>query len=485
MSGESKRFPMVSSPPTKCEAASRPSALTLTAVIRDLAVLMGRYRVKNSNRLSPSIEEPWAGMSGNVGLAKIAVAWEAKMSGPYDAIVVGARCAGSPTGMLLARNGYRVLIVDRATFPSDTLSTHVVHSLAVAALSRWGLLDRLVATGCPPIDTLAIDFGPFTIAGSPGTDQSPVGYCPRRTILDKLLVDGAREAGAEVRENFTVDSVVLDSGRVVGVEGRSKNGTPMVERARIVIGADGRHSTIAEAVQAERYNEKPLLLCGYYSYWSGVPLNSQFRIFDRGRRGIAAAPTHDGLMLVIAGWPYAEFEANKKDLEGNFLKAIDLVPELAEQLRAGRREARFAGAAVPNYFRKPYGPGWALVGDAGYNRDFITAQGINDAFRDAERCVVALDEWLSEKRSFEDAMTEYQRDRDERVQAMYEFTCQLASLEPPPPEMQSLFAAIHGNQAAMDDFARMNAGTISPAAFFSPENIGAILSAAPASARAH
>ena len=190
-------------------------------------------------------------------------------------------------------------------------------------------------------------------------------------------------------------------------------------------------------------------------------------------------------MLVIAGWPYAEFEANKKDLEGNFLRAIDLVPELAEQLRAGRREARFAGAAVPNYFRKPYGPGWALVGDAGYNRDFITAQGINDAFRDAERCVVALDEWLSEKRSFEDAMTEYQRDRDERVQAMYEFTCQLASLEPPPPEMQSLFAAIHGNQAAMDDFARMNAGTISPAAFFSPENIGAILSAAPASARAH
>ena len=125
----------------------------------------------------------------------------------YDAIVVGARCAGSPTAMLLARKGYRVLAVDRATFPSDTISTHLIHPPGVGALKRWGLLDRVVATGCPPIDTYAFDFGPFTIAGSPESPDSSVAYAPRRTVLDKLLVDAASEAGAEVREGFTVEEV--------------------------------------------------------------------------------------------------------------------------------------------------------------------------------------------------------------------------------------------------------------------------------------
>ena len=136
------------------------------------------------------------------------------------------------------------------------------------------------------------------------------------------------------------------------------------------------------------------------------------------------------------------------------------------------------GAAVPNYFRKPYGPGWALVGDAGYNKDPITAQGITDAFRDAEACVTALDDAFTGARSFDEAMAGYQRARDEHVLAMYEFTCELAMLEPPPPQMQQLFGAIHGNQKAMDGFAQMNAGTISPTEFLSPENIGAIMSAA-------
>jgi 2-polyprenyl-6-methoxyphenol hydroxylase-like FAD-dependent oxidoreductase len=141
-------------------------------------------------------------------------------------------------------------------------------------------------------------------------------------------------------------------------------------------------------------------------------------------------------------------------------------------------EAPFAAAAVPNYFRKPYGPGWALVGDAGYNRDFITGQGIMDAFHDAELCAVALDRTFTGTRPFDAAMREYQRTRDARVKAMYEFTCQLATLEPPPPEMQQLFAAVHGDRKAMDAFARMNAGTISPAEFFAPENVNAITAAA-------
>jgi 2-polyprenyl-6-methoxyphenol hydroxylase-like FAD-dependent oxidoreductase len=408
------------------------------------------------------------------------------MNRPFDAIIVGARCAGSPVAMLLARRGYRVLLLDRATFPSDTVSTHVVQPLAVAALARWGLADRLAATGCPPIHTYALDFGPFTISGSPGTAESPVAYCPRRTVLDALLVDAAAEGGAEVRQGFTVDEILVEHGRVVGIRGRSRAGTPVAERAPIVVGADGRHSLVAAAVRPEQYHERPPLLAGYYTYFSGLPMHGRFETYIRPRRGFAAAPTHDGLTLVIAGWPHAEFEANKGDLEGAYLSTLGLVPEFAERLRGARREARLLGATVPNFFRRPFGPGWALVGDAGYNKDPITAQGILDAFRDAERCAAALHEAFTGARSFNEAMADYQRDRDEHALPMYDFTCQLATLEPPPPEMQRLLRAIHGNRSAMDGFVRMNAGTISPAEFLSPENVRAVLSAAEGSrAAAH
>ena len=178
------------------------------------------------------------------------------MQQTYDAIIVGARCAGSPTAMLLARKGYRVLVVDRATFPSDTVSTHVMHPAAVAALTRWGLIDRLTATGCPPIDTYAFDFGPLTIAGVPGTEETPFAYCPRRTVLDKLLVDAATEAGAEVREGFVVEEVLVEDGCVTGIKGRSKGGTTVTERARVVIGADGRFSLVAGTVRPEQYQRE-------------------------------------------------------------------------------------------------------------------------------------------------------------------------------------------------------------------------------------
>jgi 2-polyprenyl-6-methoxyphenol hydroxylase-like FAD-dependent oxidoreductase len=402
------------------------------------------------------------------------------MATSYDAIVIGARCAGSPTAMLLARKGYRVLVLDRATFPSDTISTHVVHPLGVAALARWGLLDRLTATGCPPIHTYAFDFGLFTIAGTPGTAEAPVAYCPRRTVLDTLLVDAAAEAGAEVREGFTVEEVLTNGDRVVGIKGRSKTGSPISELAKIVVGADGRHSRVAELVRPERYLEKPPLLAPYYTYWSGLAMEGQFETFIRPHRGFAAAPTNDGLTLTVGGWPYAEFEQNKKDIEGNFLKLFELVPEFADRIRHAKRVAPFAGTPVSNFFRKPYGPGWVLVGDAGYNKDPITAQGMTDAFRDAERCAEALHLVLGGAHSFDDALSEYQRGRDEHALPMYEFTCQLATLEPPPPEMERLFAAIDGNQDAMNRFVQMNAGTISPAEFFSPENVSAIMGSTPA-----
>src|SRR5215204_158041 len=195
----------------------------------------------------------------------------------YDAIVIGARCAGSPTAMLLARKNYRVLLLDKATFPSDTMSTHMVHPPGVAALQRWGLLERLEATGVPPVETYSFDFGPLTISGSPRPiDGIARGYCSRRTVLDKLLVDAAVEAGAELREGFTVDEVMAEQGRVVGIRGHGKNGSSVSERARVVIGADGRNSRVAATVQAQRYSERPPLLASYYSYWSGLPMRGRF-----------------------------------------------------------------------------------------------------------------------------------------------------------------------------------------------------------------
>jgi len=294
-------------------------------------------------------------------------------------------------------------------------------------------------------------------------------------VLDKLLVDAAAEAGAEVREGFTVQDLVTDDQGVTGIRGHSRHGRTVTEHARVVVGADGRHSLIARAVQPEQYHQQPPLLAGYYTYWSGLPMNGHFETYIRPDRGFAAWPTNDDLTLVIGGWPYAEFQANKHDIEATYRTMLELAPPFADRVAAATRQARYVGTAVPNYLRKPYGPGWALVGDAGYNKDFITAQGMHDAFRDAELCATALDEAFSGTSAFETAMGAYQATRDTQVLPMYELTTQLATLQPPPPELQRLLRAIHGHQEAMDGFARTMAGVTSPADFFSEQNVERLL----------
>ncbi|MEU8614784.1 NAD(P)/FAD-dependent oxidoreductase [Actinoplanes sp. NPDC048791] len=396
----------------------------------------------------------------------------------YDVIVVGARCAGSPVAMLLARRGYRVLVVDRATFPSDTVSTHFIHPPGVDALRRWGLLEQVTATGVPPISRYTFDFGPVTLAGAPGTEHSPVAYAPRRTVLDKILLDAAAAAGAEVREGFTVEEVRVADGEPAEIRGRDAGGSPVVERARVVVGADGRNSVVAKAVQPRQYHELPPLTCGYYSYWSNLPTDGTFEIYSRTGRGWAVCPTHDELTMVIGGWPYAELAEHRNDIEGTLRDTFALAPAFVERLAGAKRESRFVGTSVPNYFRTPFGPGWALVGDAGYNRDFITAQGITDAFHDAELCADALDQALGGARPYAEAMGDYWSTRDERVLPMYEMTAQIASLQPPDPQMVQLLTAVQGNQEAMDAFARVNSGATPPAEFFAPDNIGRIMSQA-------
>jgi 2-polyprenyl-6-methoxyphenol hydroxylase-like FAD-dependent oxidoreductase len=395
----------------------------------------------------------------------------------FDAIVVGARCGGSPTALLLARKGYRVLLVDRATFPSDTVSTHFVHPPGMAALERWGLREPLAASGCPPVRTYSFDFGPFTISGSPrpqdGVDEA---CCPRRPVLDTMLVHAAADAGVDVREGFTVDEVLVEDAVVVGVRGRDAGGTAVTERARVVVGADGRNSMVAKAVEPERYNEKPAVGPAFYSYWSGVG-SSGFEVMVRDRCGMAAFPTHDDLTLVIVGLPDEEFAAARSDVEGAFLRTIEAAPALSERVRSGKREERFHTATdLAGYFRKPFGPGWALVGDAGYHLHPITAQGITDAFLDAERLSDALDAALSGEDGYDAALSRYQQARDDHVMAMYEMTFDFAQLDqPPPPEMQQLLGAVAGNQSAMDDFVSVQAGTLPIPEFFAPDNVARIM----------
>jgi flavin-dependent dehydrogenase len=397
----------------------------------------------------------------------------------YDVIVVGARCAGSPTAMLLARKGYRVLLVDRASFPSDTMSTHFILPPGVARLKSWGVLEQVRASNCPLISKLRIDVGAFAFTGSPPpVDGIAEIYAPRRTVLDKILVDAAAAAGAELREGFRVQEILIDGDRVVGIRGRAADGSTVTEEASIVVGADGMRSLVAETLRANEYNAHPALTCSYYTYWSGVRIDGA-ELYPREGRMIIAFPTNDELVCTFFQWPNEKFHEFRTDVEGNFLKTIELAPGLAERIRQGKREANFVGTGVlPNFFRKPYGAGWALVGDAGCHKDPHGAQGITDAFRDGELLAEAIDAGLSERGILDEALADYERQRNESTLPWYELNLQLASLAPPPPPMQQLFAALRDNKTEADRFIGAVAGTVPIPEFFAPENIQRIVEVA-------
>ena len=391
----------------------------------------------------------------------------------YGAIVVGARCAGSSTALLLARKGYKVLLVDRSTYPSDlAFSTHYIHQSGMARLKRWGLFDKIAASNCPPITSFYFDFGAFALAGSPPPAEGvKEAYAPRRKILDAILVDAAVAAGAELRTGFSVNELVTDGDRVCGIRGQEKGGSSVVEKATIVIGADGMHSSVAKIVRAPEYNSKPPLQGPYFSYWSGVQMKG-FEFYPGAYRGAFGWMTNDGLALIGVGFAAKDHPAVRADIEGNYLRAIaEDAPGLAERMQKGHREERFVGGVVPNYFRKPFGPGWALVGDAGYLKDPCTAEGITDAFHSAELLAEAIDSAFNGHQPVDDAMQGYEHARNDSAFPLYEFTCQLATLAPPPPEMQQLLAALKGNQEQTDRFFGIFAQTVSVPDFFAPENM--------------
>jgi flavin-dependent dehydrogenase len=360
----------------------------------------------------------------------------------YDAIIVGARCAGSPLAMLLAQQGRRVLAVDRDTFPSDTLSTAFMQDEAAERMESWGLLDDLAAAGTPGVGQVFIHAMGMSFPRPPSKYPA---YSPRRTVLDKILVDAARGAGAEVREGFSVRALLRDGdGRVTGIRGKDADGNEVTEEAAIVVGADGRNSFVAREVGAEEYAVHEPTTCGYYSYFSGLPMES-VDLYLGDHHALFYFPTNDGLVCLAAEAPYEKWETFRADPETYLRDAFaKWAPKAAPAIpNAIRQEKWFGMRGSKSYFRKPYGPGWALAGDAGFLKDPIMGTGIDDAFRDAEYLAEAIDGSLNGG-DWDEALGEFQRKRDAAQEGKYEFIVEMAKLDFTPEFLMRMAA---GRQA--------------------------------------
>jgi flavin-dependent dehydrogenase len=376
----------------------------------------------------------------------------------HDVVIVGGRVAGSATAMLLARLGHDVVVVDQASFPSDTLSTHSIARSGVVQLRRWGLLDEVLESGPPAIRQVT-----FTAAGESVTrtikHKAGVDFvmAPRRYVLDTILAGAAERAGAEVRPGVTVTGVRRGaSGLAVGIDGHDRAGTPVEIDARWVVGADGLGSRVARWVGAAINEAGPAGGAAQYAYYAGVPWDG-IEFFVAARSFTGVFPTHDGQACIFVCTPAADAGAVRRGAGSRVEAFGELLersaPELAERLRHARRTSPVLGVLrQPNQLRQAFGTGWALVGDAGYYRDAVTAYGISDAFRDAELLAVALDRALGATAEAEEAaaLARYQRQRDQALREVFEITCRLSAYPPVPAfvELQKQLGGAIDKQAA-------------------------------------
>ena len=328
----------------------------------------------------------------------------------YDALIIGARCAGAATALSLARRGLRVLAVDRGAPGADALSTHALMRGGVLQLQRFGILERLKDAGTPCIRETSFHYGDevvkVPIKARDGVDGL---YAPRRTLLDAQLVDGAREAGAEIRHHVRLERLLRSSeGRVSGLVLEDRDGRRVEIDTGIVVGADGLRSTVAELVGARTYQAGQFASTLVYAYWAGLRLDG-YQWFYRPGVSAGAIPTNDRLQCLFVAAPPARFARSRGGPAADYATVLaEAAPELSRALSTATRVGGhrvFAGAR--GFFRQSWGAGWALVGDAGYFRDPITAHGITDALRDAEVLARAI------HRGRPSDLAEYQATRDQ------------------------------------------------------------------------
>jgi len=329
--------------------------------------------------------------------------------------------------MLLARRGLRVLVVDPLRYGSDTLSTHALMRGAVLQLHRWGLLQTIRDSGAPPVRSTTFHYGGETIeVPIKPRDGVDALYAPRRTILDPVLVDSAREAGAEVVYGRSVVDLARDSaGRVRGAHIAGADRRPIDVSAELVIGADGLRSRIARIVEAPVVYSAPHAACSIYGYWPNIPLQGYHWFYEPGV-SIGTIPTNDGATCVFALIPQARFmERRQEGIDTLFHEALAIVsPELRELGSSTEPcEPLRAFPGSPGFLRHVYGPGWLLVGDAAYFRDPITAHGISDALREAELISHAI------TGDGERGLAQYQARRDETVKGLLDVTDRIAAFE--------------------------------------------------------
>lgn len=386
----------------------------------------------------------------------------------YDVIVIGARCAGSPTAMLFAQQGYRVLLLEKARFPQDTLSSHYIHQQGIALLNRWGLLDRIRDSGAQPITHQRYEGPGVRIEGfSLPIDGLRTTYAPRRYVLDPILADGAVAAGVDFQQGCAVNDLLFDGDRVTGVRYTTPAGTVTTEEARLVVGADGMRSLVARKTGAPNVIEHPRMTCTYYSYWSGVP--SDFELYERTGRWIGVLPTNDDLTLLMAYFPQEDFGHVRKAVEPAYLDAFrTTAPELYERMQAGERVEQLYGTGhQDNYFRKAYGPGWVLVGDAVNHKDSITARGITEAFVQAQTLTDAIGQNLHEDTALKRALRRYENSLGDEALNHYQGALNVAELK--PESRTEMLRKLVGHQEHIDRYFSTLSGACSIDDFYNDE----------------
>lgn len=354
----------------------------------------------------------------------------------YDIIVVGARIVGASTAALLAQRGFRVLLLEKSTFPSPTVSCPIIFGNSLDILSRFGAEEVIERLGAPKVRLYGTDYGFARLIGHlPPAKGRDYAFSIQRSRLDEALARHVAELpNITLREGFAISDVIQDNGRVVGVRGRAASGAIEEFGATYaVIGADGRNSTMARLVGAREYNTRPAHAWLYYAYYHNVtPLDEPSAMGYRAVPGLSILvfDADQDLTVLSIGARTPSFEVARKDPEGTMLAAIKQVPEMAWRIERAERATPIMGLAPAGmFYRQPYGPGWALVGDAGQRLDPVTGQGIYQGLHAAELLVDALTH-IRAGAAWEPTMRRFHRQRDRDSKANYNFAALHAELKP-------------------------------------------------------